>query len=102
MKNLKFSAYAREDLLAILKYIARDNPTRAKSFVAELRGKCELLAQFPSTGVAKPEYAEGLRMLVYEKYLIFFSNQTEEVLLIERVLHSARNLSDILSLKTYR
>ena len=48
-------------------------------------------------GVAKPEYADGIRMLVYQRYLIFFSVAENKTVLIERVLHSARNLSEVLS-----
>jgi toxin ParE1/3/4 len=99
MHQLKFTAFARDDLLDILRFIALDNPTRAQSFVAVLRKQCQQLAEFPNTGVAKPEYADGIRMLVYQRYLIFFSVAENKTVLIERVLHSARNLSEVLSKK---
>ncbi len=97
MKQLLFSAYAQDDLLKIARYIALDNPVRARSFVAELRKQCELTAQFSNIGVAKPEYAEGLRMLAYQRYLIFFS-VTDDAVNIERVLHSARDLHQLFGL----
>lgn len=90
MNRLQFAVLARDDLLDIARYIARDNPSRARSFVAELRAQCVLLAQHPGMGVAKPEYAEGLRMFSHGRYLIFFSATTSQGVLIERVLHSAR------------
>ena len=34
MKQFLFSAYAQDDLLKIARYIALDNPVRARSFVA--------------------------------------------------------------------
>ncbi|MDP1637230.1 MAG: type II toxin-antitoxin system RelE/ParE family toxin [Candidatus Nitrotoga sp.] len=46
----------------------------------------------PGLGVARPDLAEDLRQLPYERYLIFFS-ETDFGILVERVLHSARNLS---------
>ena len=99
MLQLNFTAFARDDLLAISSFIALDNPQRAQSFVAELRKQCELLTEFPNMGVSKPEYADGIRMLAYQRYLIFFSATDNETVLIERVLHSARNISEILSKK---
>lgn len=93
MKHLQFAALARDDLLEIARHIARDNPKRASSFVAELREQCAKLAQHPGMGVAKPEYAEGLRMFPHGRYLIFFSVTAADCVLIERVLHSARLLS---------
>lgn len=99
MHQLKFTAFARDDLLNILRFIALDNPKRAHSFVAELRKQCQLLTEFPNMGVAKTEYADDIRMLAYQRYLIFFSVAENKTVLIERVLHSARNLSEILSKK---
>ena len=96
MAFLYFSAYAQDDLQNITRFIATDSPKRAQSFVAELRKQCDLIARFPSIGVAKDEYADGLRMLPHEKYLIFFSIN-EQGVLIERVLHSARNIKEALN-----
>ncbi len=96
--RLEFSAYAREDLLGILTFIARDNPKQARQFVASLRQQCNQLTEFPMMGVAKPEYAPDLRMLPYQRYLIFFSvHADKQIVLIERVLHSARNISEVLA-----
>ena len=100
MHQLNFTAFARDDLLAISSFIALDNPKRAHSFVAELRKQCHLLTEFPNMGTAKPEYADGIRMLAYQRYLIFFSVQEDnKTVLIERVLHSARNISEVLAKK---
>lgn len=47
-------------------------------------------------GVAKQEYADNIRMLAYQKYLIFFSVQeNSKAVVIERVLHSARNINEV-------
>lgn len=91
MSRLLFAALARDDLLKITRYIARDNPDRARSFVAELRQQCARLAEQPNLGVARPKYAERLRMLSHGRYLIFYC-VFESGVLIERVLHSARDL----------
>lgn len=99
MNRLNFSALARDDLLEIARHIARDNPQRAQSFVDELRTRCTQLAKNPGLGIAKPEYAEGLRMFPHERYLIFFSI-SDQGILIERVLHSARNLYRLLDSAT--
>lgn len=91
MVQLEFAEWARKDLLEIARYIARDNPRRARSFVNELRQQCTLLVEQPGLGVARPDLAEDLRQLTYERYFIFFS-ETDSGILVERVLHSARNL----------
>ena len=45
--RVRLSSEARQDLLAIGDYIARDNPPRAQSFVAELAAKCASLGEMP-------------------------------------------------------
>ncbi|MDD5056254.1 MAG: type II toxin-antitoxin system RelE/ParE family toxin [Sideroxydans sp.] len=90
--QLEFSEWARKDLLGIARYIARDNPQRARSFVNELRQQCALLLEQPGLGIARPDLAEDLRQLPFGRYLIFFS-ETDCGILVERVLHSARNIS---------
>ena len=44
---VRLTPEARSDLLAIGSYIARDNPTRAVSFMRELRSKCRSLGDKP-------------------------------------------------------
>ncbi|MDX8399926.1 MAG: type II toxin-antitoxin system RelE/ParE family toxin [Gallionellaceae bacterium] len=72
---LEFPPSAREDLLDIARYIARDNSQRARSFVIDLRQQCVLLSKQAGLGVAKPDLADNLRMLPYGRYLIFFRNR---------------------------
>jgi toxin ParE1/3/4 len=90
--GLDFTELARGDLLDITRYIARENPQRARSFVVELRQQCVLLSKQPGLGVSRADLADDLRMLPFGRYLIFFS-ATEQGILVERVLHSARNLA---------
>ncbi|RON05301.1 plasmid stabilization protein [Pseudomonas brassicacearum] len=91
MRQLLFSAIAREDLQHIARYIARDNPARARTFVAELGQRCLLLVEQPDLGVVREDCAKGLRMLSHRRYLIFYG-LTKKDILIERVLHGARDL----------
>lgn len=78
-------------------YIARDNPSRAASFVAELQAKCRAAADKPELFPARPDLAPGLRMAVHRRYLIFFRDLPgADAVRIERVLHSARDVARLL------
>ena len=91
MRQLFFSAHARDDLQQIAKYIARDNPGRARSFVGELREQCARLIMQPLLGISRDDYAKGVRMITRGRYLIFYSVVANDIH-IERVLHSARDI----------
>jgi toxin ParE1/3/4 len=89
----ELSPQAVADLQEIGDYIARDNPQRAASFVAELLAHCQRLADHPEAYPARPELGEGLRSCVHQRYVIFFS-VTPERLRIERILHGSRDITD--------
>jgi plasmid stabilization system protein ParE len=50
MKNLVVSEKAYDDLLRILRYVARDKPQVAVQFVDKIQQQCEFLARFPDSG----------------------------------------------------
>ena len=99
MMRLLFSAISREDLLQIARYIARDNPGRARSFVAELRMRCAQLTSLPNQGIAREDCAKGLKMITHGRYLIFYSILQSDVQ-IERVLHAARDITRLFDTST--
>ncbi len=96
-RRLLLSPLAAADLEEIADYIARDNPVRAASFVAELEATCHAVAAAPERYPARADLLEGLRMAVHGRYLVFFRDlPAEATVRVERVLHSARNLSRLL------
>ena len=72
-------------------FIAQNNPMRAQTFVDELEEKCEALAIAPGIGTARPELGEGIFMLPYRRYLIFY-RVVSKALRIERVVHGGRDI----------
>jgi toxin ParE1/3/4 len=93
--QLLFSRRAEFDLEEIGDYIAKDNPTRAASFVREIIEHCRRLINFPKAAPLRREFGEGVRLSVFGRYLIFYVAHGE-LLEIRRVVHGARNLSDIM------
>jgi toxin ParE1/3/4 len=89
--RLAFSPLAEQDLEAIADYIAADNPTRAVSFVRELRTQCQRITLNPPGYRLRPEIAQGMRSCAYGSYVIFFETRAEELVIV-RILHGARDL----------
>lgn len=86
---------AREDLRGIVRYIGKGNPTRAKSFIQELRDKTLLLAQHPELGrQGRPGLPEWLReLVVHPNYIVFYRVLTEvRIVEILRVKHAAQQV----------
>ena len=53
MSRCEFRPAAEEDLESIADHIAEDNPSRAVTFVQELREKCRVLAEMPKSTPAR-------------------------------------------------
>ena len=86
-----FLPAAITDLEEIGDYIARDNPRRAASFVAELRRQCVKLTRSPEGYRLRPELGDGIRSCAYGNYVIFFMIQAD-ALLIVRILHGSMDI----------
>jgi toxin ParE1/3/4 len=96
-RRLLLSPRAEADLEEIADFIARDNPARAASFVAELGTKCRAVAEAPDLYVLRTDLAPGVRMAVHGRYLVLFRDlPANNTVRIERVLHSARNLTRLM------
>jgi toxin ParE1/3/4 len=87
---------AEADLEQIGDYIAEDNPTRALSFVRELRECCENLADMTKAFPLVPRYEHlGIRRRVHGNYLIFYRVGAAEIEVLH-ILHGAMNIEPFL------
>lgn len=90
------SAEAEADLEAVADYIARDNPRRAATFVAELAEHCMGIGAMPEAYPPVPRYEPfGVRRRVFGNYLIFYRIEDDRVVVLH-VLHGAMNYADVL------
>jgi toxin ParE1/3/4 len=95
MASVTFSPKARQDLIDIGDYIARDSQANARRFVARLQGRCKQIGEAPLSYPSREDLAVGLRMAPLGRYVIFF-RVLDGTVRIERVLQGARNLPAVL------
>lgn len=91
---LVFSPQAARDIEEIGDSIASDNPLRAVSFIASMRERCARIETMPRAAPLRPELGEGIRLVVFGNYLIFYAISEKDIR-IERILHGARNLPEL-------
>ena len=95
MKSLRLRPQALADLDAIWLYIAEDNMRAADGVIDNFTETFRLLCVTPHMGTPTPQLAEGLRRFPTRGYVIFYS-VTAETLVVERVLHGARDIEALL------
>lgn len=91
----RLSKLALDDLEDIGAYIANDSPEIADRFVDRILMRVELLATNPHLGRSRPEFAPAYRTFPFANYVIVY-RLSGDLILIERVLHGARSIPDIL------
>lgn len=90
------TAEALGDLEQIGDYIARDDPSRAASFVDELIGKARELGELPRGFPLVPRYEHlGIRRRAHGNCLIFYRVKADQVSVIH-ILHGARDYEVLL------
>ena len=94
MGDVDLAASARRDLEDIEDWIARDSPSRALWFIEGLADALDRLADMPLLGRARPEIRTSLRSIVHVSYIVFY-RPTSAGITVLRVIHGARDISNI-------
>ncbi len=90
------SGPAEAALENIADYIAAQNPSRALSFVRELRDRCEALSDAPRAYPLVPRYEHfGIRRRRHGNYLIFYRVDGETIEVVH-ILHAAHDYHRLL------
>jgi plasmid stabilization system protein ParE len=94
---VRVTEIANDDLAALVRFIARDNPPAAERFGSELLEKLKLLQEQPLLGRVVPERANpNLREIIQRPYRIVYrvseQHKTVEVL---RFWHGARGEPEV-------
>jgi toxin ParE1/3/4 len=85
----RLSPQARADLQEIGLFIAADNPSRARSFVQELRDAAKSLGDNPERFMAVKHHPAGtVRRMPHRAYAVFYQIRKDQVLVL-RVVHGA-------------
>jgi toxin ParE1/3/4 len=90
----RLSPQAKSELEAIGDYIAADSPANAERFIDRLTEKFIALGRSPRIGRARPGLRSDLRSFPFGAYLILYRIVDDGVEIV-RVVHSARNLDDL-------
>jgi addiction module RelE/StbE family toxin len=96
--KINYLPSAQEDLEDIITYITRDSPNQAKEVLTKFDESISHLAQFPLKGIIPKDLRLqhiGYRILVVEKYLIFYVVKNDEIE-IRRVVLGSRKFYFIL------
>jgi toxin ParE1/3/4 len=87
-----WSQEAQEDLRAIRKYVARDNPTVADRIIDDLVASAQLLSDFPTSGRTVEELKqERVREIIVTPYYVAYHASGDSVEIL-KVWHGKRML----------
>ncbi|MCP5102821.1 MAG: type II toxin-antitoxin system RelE/ParE family toxin [bacterium] len=90
--EIRYLKTAECDLYGIFDYISQDNPSAAANLLEKIDNSISLLSSNPYLGVIPKDTRlrdKGYRMLIVEKYLVFYIVKDKTVQ-VRRIIHSAR------------
>jgi toxin ParE1/3/4 len=87
--------FADQDLVEIWRYIAADNPAAATRLLDDVDKKFAMLARQPLIGEIRDEVRPGLRSFPVGSYVIYYTIDDDETVVVMRVLHGARDSSQM-------
>lgn len=96
--QIRLLKIAEEDFTEIVSYIAADNPNAANTLANNIEKNLELLSENPNLGrIPRDEEIRnlGYRYIIIQNYIIFYTIE-ERIILVHRILHSARNYKSLL------
>jgi toxin ParE1/3/4 len=92
VSEVRYSRRAREDLLDIWLYVARQpSEVAADRILDRIEDACRTLARHPELGPARPEIADGARSLIVQRWLALYRLTTDGVQIV-RIIDGARDL----------
>ena len=87
--RLVVSPRAEADLRDIGDWIEARDPGAALRWLAEIKGRMDLLKTSPGMGAPRFETRRGLRMVLHGDYLVLYTPKRDHILVV-RVVHGAR------------
>lgn len=90
--KLIWSPVSRDDLLDIVRFIARDNSDEAQAFAFRLMERADVLQEHPEIGRSVPEHRDPtIREIIFKPYRVVYRvNHPQRIVEIARVWHAAR------------
>jgi toxin ParE1/3/4 len=88
------SAQSDEDLVAIWRYIAADNPAAATRLLERIDRRIQSLSRHPFLGEHQPQFGENTRRIIEGKYLIFYDVLSDAIHVL-RIFHGARKIEQL-------
>jgi toxin ParE1/3/4 len=89
--KVHFGLQGRHDLKQIGQYIAKDNPLRADTFLAEIHAKCLAYAENSEMGRERADLSPKLRSFPHGNYVVFYRRFRRSIQII-RVIHAHRDI----------
>ena len=94
MARLSVSPDAKQDLVEVFLFIARDHLGAARRMHLQFQQTFLTIAGQPSIGRSRDELAAGIRSLAVGKYVIYYRRAGRAVRIL-RLLHGARDIEKL-------
>ncbi len=85
---------AREDLIQIKEYIARDSIFYSNKTIKEILKRISILKEFPYMGKQVEIHGKKVRQIIYKSYRIFYKLKFNRIYILQ-IFHHSRDISNL-------
>ena len=91
--TVEYLPVALDDISSILTYVMQSsqNLTTAERYIDRLFERCERIGDAPFGGVARPDLAPDLRMVVFERSIVILYQVQGNIVRITNILSGSRD-----------
>lgn len=93
--QVRITRSARVDLVDIWDYLADSSERIADECIDRIVARCDRLVDFPARGSRRPDVAPDARLLVVERWSVFYRITADEVQIV-RVVDGVRDISKLI------
>ena len=98
MAHIEWTENGKHGLHSIARFIAEQNQSieRALQVINRIEEKCKLVAEFPASGMARPDLGDGLRSTLVDNFVIIYRPLTKGMRIL-LVAHGHQDLPSVLA-----
>jgi toxin ParE1/3/4 len=91
MLQLVYRPASLDDLDAIFDFIGGDSPSRAMTFVEDIRARCRTLCALPELGPSRPDIGVDIRIFPMRSRVVIAYRVRADVIEITRIFYGGQD-----------
>lgn len=96
-RDVVFHLLAVDDLDQLDDFIAAESEVRAERVIQRIKARCKTLSQFPERGAPRPQFGDGVRLLLCERRIVIAYRVDADRVVVLRIFSAGLDYESLLA-----